>query len=129
MKILIVDDRANLARVTALALQGLGCETRQALSIREANENLATENFDSVFLDVNLGEESGFEFLSVLVGRWKDLPVIMFSAQTREEIADEAFRRGAFDCIIKPFGIEDLRNVLQNLRARVSDKTPPARST
>jgi len=115
MKILIVDDRANLARVTAFALQGLGCQTCQALSVRAATEKLNTEDFDAVFLDVNLDGESGFEFLSLVRATWKDLPVIIFSAQTREEIADEAFRRGAFDCIFKPFGIDDLRKVLRHL--------------
>jgi len=127
MKILIVDDKPNLARVTALALRGLGCETFTAGTTAGAIQLLAAEKIDAVFLDVNLDRESGFEFLSLLVSQSTDLPVVMFTAQTREEVAGEALRRGAFDCLVKPFGMDDLREQLARIQAHINRINSPAR--
>ncbi|MFT3781934.1 MAG: response regulator [Nibricoccus sp.] len=115
MKILVVDDRPNLARVTSVALKGLSCETQIAATGTQAKTMLSENHFDAVFLDVNLGNENGFELLSDIVARTK-LPVVMFTAQTKEEVADEAHRRGAFGYILKPFGIDDLRVQIERLQ-------------
>jgi DNA-binding response OmpR family regulator len=109
MNILIVDDHPNLARTTALALRVLGCATFTAGTTVDATQLLGTEKIDGVFLDVNLGAESGLEFLSKLTARGGGPPVIMFTAQTRDEVAEEVLRRGALGCLIKPFDLDDLR--------------------
>jgi len=109
MNILIVDDHPNLARTTALALRVLGCVTFVASTTVDATQVLGTTKIDGVFLDVNLGAESGLEFLSTLTAQLAGPPVIMFTAQTRDEIAGEVLRRGALGCLIKPFALDDLR--------------------
>lgn len=117
MTILIVDDQPNLTKVTAVALRLLQCRTLCASSSTEADQLLAAEKIDAMFLDINLGEESGFDYLSRLVAQPKSLPVVMFTAQTADEVAGEAKARGAFDCMVKPFSLDDLRNQI----ARISD--------
>lgn len=109
MNILIVDDKPNLARVTAVALRTLGCKSCTAEDIASANQLLQSKKFDAVFLDLNLNGENGFLFLSELVGRALSVPIILFTAHPKEEIADEAKSRGAFDCLIKPYTLDDLR--------------------
>lgn len=118
MKILVVDDQPNLARVTAVALRMLGCETRTAGTSAEATQIITGEKIDAVFLDVNLAGESGFEFLSQLVAQ-SNLPVVMFTAQSRDEVVDEALRRGALDCLMKPYTLDDLRLQLARIEARL----------
>jgi DNA-binding NtrC family response regulator len=115
MNVLIVDDQMNLARITAVALRLLGCQTFIAASIEAASQKLDVEKIDAVFLDVNLGGESGMEYLSLLKARPAGPPVIMFTAQERDEVAGEALRRGAFDCLTKPFTLEDLRRQLARI--------------
>jgi two-component system response regulator PilR (NtrC family) len=109
MNILIVDDKPNLARVTAVALRTLGCQSCSAESIAVAKQKLETEKIDAIFLDLNLNGEDGFLFLSELGGRPDRVPVIVFTAHAREEIEAEALRRGAFGCLFKPFTLDDLR--------------------
>lgn len=123
MKILIVDDRPNLARVTAVALRGLGCEALWSRSVAEAETCLeSNSDVDAVFLDVNLDRENGFDYLSKLTVHRPLLPVIMFSAQSMDEIFDEANRRGAFGCITKPFGMEELRAMITRLQLHTSSR-------
>ncbi|HEY4248506.1 MAG TPA: response regulator [Lacunisphaera sp.] len=112
MNILIVDDKPNLARVTAVALRTLGCQSCSADSTAAANRQLETEKVDAVFLDLNLNGEDGFLFLSDLAGRPNPVPVILFTAHSREDIETEALRRGAFGCLFKPFTLDDLRQQL-----------------
>jgi DNA-binding NtrC family response regulator len=115
MTILVVDDQPTLSRVTAVALRMIGCQTHTAGSIAEASQLLGVEKIDAVFLDVNLAGESGFEFLSELVARPAPLPVVMFTAHTLDEVIDEARQRGAFDCMVKPFSVDDLRGQIKRL--------------
>lgn len=115
MTILIVEDHPNLARITAIALREMGCRTFTANSIATATEQLEKETIDGIFLDVNLGAESGFDFLAQLVAQPARPPVIMFTAQHRDDIAAEAQRRGALGCLIKPFNLDDLRQQIEHI--------------
>jgi two-component system, NtrC family, response regulator AlgB len=109
MNILIVDDKPNLARVTAMAMRTLGHRPFIADSTVGASLTLSAEKIDAVFLDLNLNGENGFLFLSDLVAQQIRAPVILFTAHPREEVIAEALRRGAFDCLIKPYTLDDLR--------------------
>ena len=115
MNILIVDDDTNLVRVTVVALQSLGHRAFIAASFAAANEVLKTKKIDAVLLDLNLNGENGFPFLSELVAKAIQAPVILFTAQSRDEVEEEAKRRGAFDCLVKPFTMEDLRQQLAQI--------------
>jgi len=115
MNILIVDDKPNLARVTAVALRTLNCNSVTAVDSCAAAKILAHEKVDAVFLDLNLNGEDGFLFLSQLVSQFPTVPIILFTAQTREEIQAEALRRGAFDCLFKPFTLDDLKSQLSKI--------------
>ena len=125
MTILVVDDQPNLVRVTAVALRMLGCSVHTASNIAEANQLLGAEKIDAVFLDVNLSGESGFDFLSVLSARADARPVVMFSAQAREEIVAEARARGALDCLMKPFNLDDLRLQLARIAEHLVKRNAP----
>ena len=125
MKILIVDDQPNLARVTAIALRLLGCETLTAGTGAEASRILEAGNVDAVFLDVNLNGENGFELLTQFLARTSRLPVVMFTAEMLEDVAAEASTRGAIGCLVKPFGLDDLREQLARIQAHLKSPTLP----
>jgi DNA-binding NtrC family response regulator len=116
MNILIVDDQPTLARITAVAFHTLGCRTRIAGTLSTARYLLSAEKFDAIFADVNLRGESGYELLGQLGERHAQVPVVMFTAQTKEEIGEEAIRRGAFDYLVKPFTLDGLRYQLARIR-------------
>jgi DNA-binding response OmpR family regulator len=127
MNILIVDDKPSLARVTAVALRTLGCQASTATNTAAAAELLAAQNFEAVFLDINLGGENGLDYLSHLMTQPNPPPVIMFTSYTKDEVAEEARSRGAFDCLLKPFTLDDLREQLSRLRRHHG--LPPPKST
>lgn len=129
MNILVVDDHPNLVRITALALRTLGYQAFTAGSTAAATQLLDKEKIDGIFLDVNLGAESGLEFLSKLVAQADQPPVVMFTAQAHDEIADEARRRGAIGCLVKPFDLDDLSQQLSRIEQQKRDHGGSAKSS
>ena len=115
MNILVIDDHPNLVRVTVMALHTLGCRTFTAATTAAATRLLGTEKIDGIFLDVNLGAESGLDYLSQLVAQDTRRPVIIFTAQAKEEVAGEALRRGALGFLVKPFTLADLKQQMTRL--------------
>jgi len=119
MNVLVVDDSPNLARVTAVALRTLGCVTFTAHNTAEATRLLGAQTIEAIFLDVHLGAESGLDYLSSLRMQPAAPPVILFTAEAKDDVAEEASRRGAFGCLIKPYDLDDRRCLLDQLtRAR-----------
>jgi len=99
IRVLLVDDdeidRESMARhidETSLPydLTALG-------SKRAALAALASEDFDIVLLDFELGDGNGLEILPEL----RDMPAIMITGCGSEEVAVDAMRLGARDYIIK----------------------------
>jgi NtrC-family two-component system response regulator AlgB len=115
MRILIVDDEANIRRTTQIALEALGHETLSADSGAAALKQLERGSVDLVLLDLRLGMESGLDLLSKLLEQEPGIPIVVFTAFASIETAVEAVKRGAQDYLPKPFTPEQLRQVLSKI--------------
>jgi two-component system chemotaxis response regulator CheB len=92
----------------------------------EAREVIKAQNPDVITLDVEMPNMSGVEFLEKLM-RLRPMPVVMVSTLTHKgaEVAVEALRIGAVDCVGKPAdgdfksAFADLPDIVKNAaRAR-----------
>ena len=106
IKILIVEDDENIAKMIEAVLSIGGYEGIVCDDGEQARKRLLTENFDLALLDVMLPGLDGFEILEGLNGR--DVPVIFLTA--RQDVADKVrgLRLGAEDYIVKPFEAVEL---------------------
>lgn len=120
MNILIVDDEANILRITAVALKTMGHTPFTAESSKRADSVLAEEKIDAMFLDVMLGNENGLDYLDKLITRKAGIPVIVFTAHSSIESAVESMKRGAYDYIQKPFVPDEIRQMLAKLEKSIS---------
>jgi two-component system, NtrC family, response regulator AlgB len=127
MRLLIIDDEANIRRTTGVLLEGLGHETAAAQNRAEALKQLEAGHFDLAFLDLKLDGESGLDLLPELLKLEPSLEIVVFTAYASIDTAVEAMRRGAVDYVPKPFTPEQIRRVLsrvmeaRRLRERVAD--------
>lgn len=112
MRILIIDDEANIRKTTWLTLDALGHDCEQAENGEEALRFVQKGNFDVAFLDLKLGEESGLELIPKLLAQEPKLNIIIFTAYSSIDTAVQAIRNGAVDYIAKPFTPEQVRHVL-----------------
>jgi NtrC-family two-component system response regulator AlgB len=113
MRILIIDDEANIRRTTALALETIGHETVEVSDGSSAKKLLEKQTFDIAFLDLKLGSEDGLKLLPELLDIEPQLVVIVATAFATIESAVEAIKLGAYDYIPKPFTPEQLRQVIR----------------
>jgi len=107
MRVLIIDDEANIRMLAAVALEGMGHETASAEDGDAALQQLAAAHFDAAFLDLKLRGENGMELLPKLLAREPELGVIVFSCTSNKAYA------AAF--MAKPFTPDEMRLALGKL--------------
>jgi NtrC-family two-component system response regulator AlgB len=115
MRILIIDDEANIRKTTSVTLETLGHECEQTPNGADALGLLKKASFDAAFLDLRLGEENGLELIPKLLALEPKLNVIVFTAYSSIDTAVEAMRRGAVDYIAKPFTPEQIRQSMARI--------------
>ncbi len=130
--ILVVDDEESVRTYLSDFLSGSGYQVRVAASGSQALEMLAGGSFDAVLLDVVMPELSGLEVLRRYRGSGGGAPVVVLSALSGADDAVRAMKLGATDYLAKPFGNEELQDVLgralgRQPLARVEVPEPVAR--
>jgi CheY-like chemotaxis protein len=83
----------------------------------EGLKAVAAQKIDLVFLDLHMPEMDGLEFLKQLRAKPEHagMPVIVLSSDTEAAQVAEAKRLGANSYITKPFRVENLRAVLDEV--------------
>lgn len=70
-------------------------------------------SFDIILLDINLwiseDEKDGFDILSYIRKKNKNVPIIMISSHSEYSFLEEAFAKWAHDYIVKPFRTRELQ--------------------
>ena len=107
MKVLIIDDDENLSLIFETSLQKNGLQTVLAMNGKTGIDKAKTEKPDLVLLDQVLPDISGNEILKTLKAdsQTQNIPVIILSNFSQEELVKEAINNGATDYIFK-FQIE-----------------------
>ena len=121
MDILIIDDEQTIRRATSIAIEAEGHYTETADSARIAEMKLKEEDYDLIFLDLRLGNDSGMDVLRNIVKYKPNVLVVIFTAHASIETAVEATREGAFDYLEKPFTPNQIRAIL--LKAEKAKQT------
>ena len=106
--LLIVDDEPRIRRIVQMALEDRGYEVLTAGSAEEAEKIMSAHEIDLVIADLQLPGRSGLELLGDLRRNRPAVPVILITAFGTVETAVEAIKAGAFDYVLKPFGIDEL---------------------
>jgi DNA-binding response OmpR family regulator len=103
MKVLIIDDDENLSAIFEIALQKEGLEVIIALNGRTGIDKAKSEKPNLILLDQVLPDISGNEILKTIKtdAQTKDIPVLILSNFSQEELVKEAINNGAMDYIFK----------------------------
>jgi DNA-binding response OmpR family regulator len=100
--ILIVDDDHHLRLSLSLILQKEEYRVETAVNAEEALGFLKGNEYDLMFLDLNLPGMSGIELLIEVHKQFPYMPVLILTAHADLESAIQAVRLGARDYLIKP---------------------------
>ncbi|WP_374569301.1 two-component system response regulator KdpE [Ideonella sp.] len=123
MRVLIVEDEADIRRFVRLALESEGHEVFEADGVKRALIDAGTRRPDVVVLDLGLPDGDGVDFIRDLRG-WSSVPVIVLSARSSEADKIAALDAGADDYLVKPFGAGELLARVRAQLRRHSQQTP-----
>jgi DNA-binding NtrC family response regulator len=110
--VLVVDDEPDMRDALTAALRRDGLCISTAANGIEALEKVQAQSFDLIVTDVRMPRMGGLALLQELKRTFPSIPVIMMTGYGRIEDAVEAMKAGAFDYLLKPFSLEDLKAVV-----------------
>ena len=119
VRVLHVDDDPALLDLTAEFLERLDdrVAVRSESDPLAVPERLESETVDCLVSDVRMPDCDGFELCERVHEDHPGLPVVLFTSQRGDEVADRAARAGATDYVVKSPGVEQYRT----LAARVCE--------
>jgi len=103
MKVLLIDDDEGLIAVFEAALQKDGFQTVSSSNGQGGIDKARSEKPDLILLDQVLPDISGNEVLKTLKmdSQTQNIPVLVLSNFSQEELIKEAINNGAMDYIFK----------------------------
>ncbi len=108
MRILLVEDDADLQRLLKKALTDAGYVVDQAFDGEEGHFLGDTEPYDAVILDLGLPKMDGVTVLQQWRKAHHSMPVLILTARDRWSDKVAGFDAGADDYLAKPFYTEEL---------------------
>ncbi len=80
---------------------------------KEAFDLYLKENYDCVFMDLEMPVQNGYDTTKQIRELSKDIPVIVITAHSTQEDRDMAFACGATDFVVKPISAATIKAVLE----------------
>ena len=112
-RVLLVDDNAINRRVAQGLLERLGCEVTIACDGKEAAERFTPGDFELVLMDLHMPVMDGLESARLLRARDTTVPILALTASNVREELEAAAAAGMNGHLIKPVGLEQLREALK----------------
>ncbi len=110
--ILVVDDDLSVRQFLTIMLERAGYQVKAARSGPEAFRLLDRHALDLVITDLKMPDVDGMDVLRRVKEVSPHTGVIMITAYGSTDSAVEAMKQGAYDYIIKPFKIDELRLIV-----------------
>lgn len=108
-RILIIDDDEIIRKFLMDFFDDLGYKVVTAESGEDALAKFAPQTFDLVISDLVMPDLSGIEVLKGLKAKDDKVLFFLVTGYPTLETAVEAMKSGAYDYIVKPFNLEDLK--------------------
>ena len=126
MRLLLVEDEAEMASWLVRAFRQSGFVPDHAPDANTAESLLAGNDYDAVVLDLRLPDKHGLTLLAEMRKAGNRTPVLVLTAQGSLQDRVKGLNVGADDFLTKPFAIEELEARLTALtrRSRGSAHTP-----
>jgi DNA-binding response OmpR family regulator len=109
VKILVVDDEANICQNVKKILSKNKYEVTIALNADEALEKMTKDSFALLISDIVMPGKNGLELLNLVKQQWPLTKAMIMTAYASTDTAMKSIRLGALDYIPKPFTPKELR--------------------
>jgi two-component system LytT family response regulator len=124
IKAVIIDDEARSTQSLIILFENYFDNIQvvgTASSALDAVSLIFREKPDVVFLDINMPGHNGFDVLEQI----QSLAVKIVFTTAHKEYAIQAIKKGAFDYLLKPIDVDDLRKCIERLNEQFRGQVNP----
>ncbi|HTO18563.1 MAG TPA: heavy metal response regulator transcription factor [Pseudomonas sp.] len=118
MKLLVAEDEPKTGTYLQQGLGEAGFSVDRVTSGTEAVQQVLSEPYDLLILDVMLPGLDGWEVLRRVRAAGQDMPVLFLTARDRVEDRVKGLELGADDYLVKPFAFSELLARVRSLLRR-----------
>ncbi|MFZ7126903.1 MAG: response regulator [Desulfobacterales bacterium] len=120
VRILIADDEESILDLLARFMEKLGYQTDVANNVGSAMDLIQQHQYDIILTDKNMPDvdgsmEGGMTLVRYARENMPSAEVIMITGYATVETAVEAMKMGAFDYIMKPIPLNDLKEKIERI--------------
>jgi two-component system response regulator PilR (NtrC family) len=112
--ILVVDDEKSMREFLAIMLEKEGYAVKAASNAKTALRLIEEQIFSLVITDIKMPGMTGIELLEEVQQLSPETLVLMITAFGSTDTAVEAMKKGAFDYILKPFKVDEIKLIIRN---------------
>ena len=116
--ILVVDDRLEDRETFKDILVSKGYKVTTARDGYEAIELVKKGSFDIIFIDVKMPGIDGVKTFEEVHKIRPDIPVIMVTGYSAEELVKDAIDKGAYACVCKPLDMDKVLKIMEGVNPR-----------
>ena len=115
IKILVVDDEAQVGELFREALPSTQFLVHVAPSGREATTALAADTYQVAFIDLVLPDTTGVHLLKLIRDSYASTRTVIVTGHPYSQLLSDAIELGFFMVLKKPFSGEQIRSVINDL--------------
>src|SRR5437764_11076569 len=103
LTVLVIDDESGIRKALGACLESDGHDVVAVSNARDALAATTRKSFDLVFVDIQLGDQSGMDLIPSLLAENPWLKVVVITAYASIDTAVASIKLGASDYLPKPF--------------------------
>ncbi|EDY84334.1 PAS fold family [Verrucomicrobiia bacterium DG1235] len=128
LRILLAEDNVINQKVAKRLFKKMGYEISVAQNGLEAVAMIGENEFELVFMDIQMPEMDGLEATREIIKRWpSERPrIIALTANAMREDRENCFAAGMDGYLTKPFKLDDLKDVIAKTYNRLSEEQDDA---
>jgi signal transduction histidine kinase/CheY-like chemotaxis protein len=123
LKVLVAEDNPINMKIATKFLNKWNITPTIAVNGRLALDEFNKSSFDIVFVDLEMPEMDGYEFLKQVKQQQISIPIIAFTAAAYENMRNDLMQKGFNDYLQKPFKPNELFSILNKYCATNNAKT------
>ena len=117
IRVLIVDNEASHAEAVAESLERVGYPCTVATSGPQGAKLIERDSFDLLITDLVMNDVDGLQLLALAKQKLPDVEVILVTGHGTIPSAVTAMQQGAFNYLLKPLDLSQLRAVAEKASA------------
>ena len=117
IRILVVDDEADIRKILKLMLKSRGYEVLEAANGVQAIECAVKNNVDLIIMDIMMPQMSGIEATRE-IRKSSVAPILFLTAKSLDRDKEAAYMSGGDDYLVKPFSSAELIMKVESLLRR-----------